>query len=160
MVAVLSFKMICYTATDSVTKKVYVLGSGCSPPRKPINRPGWWKGEFVFRCRHLGEAGGHLSEGQLLPPTLATRGARALTDGRRGHVQEQTVGSASQLQIGQRWSDQGHLVVLGTVHLRFQGPRVPISLRPVLRIVAACVMDMVWSPCSQLLPPVVLVSRR
>ena len=28
------------------------------------------------------------------------------------------------------------LVVLGTVNLQFQGPFVPISLRPVLRIVA------------------------
>ena len=147
MVAILSFEMICFTATDNVTEKVYVLGSGCSPPRKPINRPGWWKGEFVFRCRHLGEGGGRLSEGQLLPPTLATSGARALTDGRKGHVWEQTVGSASQLQIGQRWSDQGHLV-LGTVPLWFQGPRVPISLRPVLRIVAVYVMGTVWSPCS------------
>ena len=148
MVAILSFEMICFTATDHVTEKVYVLGSGCSTPRKPINRPGWWKGEFVFRCRHLGEGGGHLSEGQLLPPTLATSGARTLTDGRRGHVREQTVGPASQLQIGQRWSDQGHLVVLGTVPLRFRSPRVPISLRPVLRIVAACVTGTFWSSCS------------
>ena len=28
------------------------------------------------------------------------------------------------------------LVVLGTVNLQFQGPFVPISLRPILRIVA------------------------
>ena len=89
--------MICHTATNNVTEKVYVLGSGCSPPRKPINRPGWWKGKFVFRGRHPGEEGGHLSKGQLLPPTLATSGARALTGGRRGHLQKQMVGSASHL---------------------------------------------------------------
>lgn len=121
MVAVLSFKTICYTATDSVTKKVYVLGSGCSPQ---ANKQARLVERRVFRCRHLGE-GGHLSEGQLTPAHSGNQRARALTDGRRGHVQEQTVGSASQLQIGQRWSDQGHLVVLGTVHLRFQGRGFP-----------------------------------
>ena len=40
------------------------------------------------------------------------------------------------------------LVVLGTVNLQFQGRFVPISLRPVLRIVAAYVMAIVWSSCS------------
>ena len=37
------------------------------------------------------------------------------------------------------------LIVLGTVNLQFQGPFVPISLRPVLRIVAPYVMGIVWS---------------
>ena len=32
------------------------------------------------------------------------------------------------------------LVVLGTVNLQFQGPFVPVSLRPVLGIVAAHVL--------------------
>ena len=36
------------------------------------------------------------------------------------------------------------LVVLGTVNLQFQGHFVPISLRPVLGIVAAYVMATVW----------------
>ena len=37
------------------------------------------------------------------------------------------------------------LVILGTVNLQFQGLFVPISLRPVLRIVAAHVLGSVWS---------------
>ena len=40
------------------------------------------------------------------------------------------------------------LIVLGTVNLQFQGPFVRISLRPVLRIVAASVVGTVWSSCS------------
>ena len=40
------------------------------------------------------------------------------------------------------------LIVLGTVNLQFQGPFVLISLRPVLRIVAAYVMSTVWSSYS------------
>ena len=40
------------------------------------------------------------------------------------------------------------LIVLGTVNLQFQGRFVPISLRPVLRIVAAYVLAKVWSSCS------------
>ena len=39
-------------------------------------------------------------------------------------------------------------IVLDTVSVQFQGPFVPISLRPVLRIVAAYVRTTVWSSCS------------
>ena len=51
------------------------------------------------------------------------------------------------------WSDQHHLHVLSIVNFQFQGHFVLISLKPVLRIVAADVMPTVWSSCSQLLPP-------
>ena len=40
------------------------------------------------------------------------------------------------------------LIVLGTVSVQFQGPLVPISLRPVLRVVATHIRAMVWSSCS------------
>ena len=40
------------------------------------------------------------------------------------------------------------LIALGTVNLQFQGPFVPISLSPVLRTVAACVVGTVWLSCS------------
>ena len=40
------------------------------------------------------------------------------------------------------------LIVLGTVNLLFQGPFIPIFLWSILRIVAACVLGTVWSPCS------------
>ena len=44
------------------------------------------------------------------------------------------------------------LIVLSTVSLQFQGLLVPISVRPVLGIVAAYVMATAWSSCSSLLP--------
>ena len=40
------------------------------------------------------------------------------------------------------------LIVLSTVNLQFQGQFVPISLRSILRIVAAYVTVTVWSSCS------------
>ena len=40
------------------------------------------------------------------------------------------------------------LIVLSAVSLQFQGRFVPISLRPVLGIVAASVMATVWSSWS------------
>ena len=40
------------------------------------------------------------------------------------------------------------LVVVGTVNLQFGGPFFPISLQSVLEIVAAHVLDTVWSSCS------------
>ena len=46
------------------------------------------------------------------------------------------------------------LIVLSTVNLEFQGWFVPISLRPVLRITAACAMAWrrQWQPTPVLLP--------
>ena len=40
------------------------------------------------------------------------------------------------------------LVVLGTINLQFQGPFVPISFCPTLRIVVARVLGTVWSSCG------------
>ena len=40
------------------------------------------------------------------------------------------------------------LILLSTINLQFQGWFVPISLRPILIIVAAYVMATVWSSCS------------
>ena len=40
------------------------------------------------------------------------------------------------------------LIVLDTVSVQFQGPFVPISLKPVLRIVAGYIRATVWSSCS------------
>lgn len=40
------------------------------------------------------------------------------------------------------------LVVSGAVNLQFRGPFLPVSLRPILRTVAAYVMATDWSPCS------------
>ena len=40
------------------------------------------------------------------------------------------------------------LVVLGPVHLQSQGQFVPVSLRSILRMVAALVLATVWASCS------------
>ena len=43
------------------------------------------------------------------------------------------------------------MIVLGTVNLEFQGQFIPISLRPILRMVEVYVTAVVWSPCNYLL---------
>ena len=67
-----------------------------------------------------------------------------------GYVQNSTVRSDNHLEIN--WSCGGLisviLIVLSTVNLQCQGRFVPISLKPVLRIVAFNVMATVWSSCS------------
>ena len=83
------------------------------------------------------------------PPPLATSGARAFID-RRRRLHAETAQSALtvifRLVIGGLTSVI--LIVLGTVNLQFQGPFVPISLWPVLRIVTTHVLGTVWSSCS------------
>ena len=64
-------------------------------------------------------------------------------------MQKQHVTSDSHLQTGHQWSDQSHLFFfLGTVSLQLQGWCTPISLRPVLGVVAVHVMATVWSSCN------------
>ena len=72
---------------------------------------------------------------------LATSGAKAFIDRRRARCRNSTINSDSNLQIDYQWSDQRHLGCFRTVNLQFQGPFVPISLRPVLRVVEAYVID-------------------
>jgi len=62
------------------------------------------------------------------------------------YVEKSTVTSNSHLQIGGLTSII--LIVLGTVNLQFQGPFIPICLRPILGIVAAYVIAAVRSLCS------------
>ena len=92
--------------------------------------------------------GRHLSKGSP-PPPPDNRGARAFIGGGKGlHVE--TVQSALtailKSVIGGLTSIL--LIVLSTVNLQFKGQFVPISLRPVLGIVAAYVMATVCSSCS------------
>ena len=60
---------------------------------------------------------------------------------------EGATGRDSTDETAHRLFDQRHLDS-SIVNLQFQGPLVPISLRPVLRIVAAYVVGTVWSLCS------------
>ena len=53
----------------------------------------------------------------------------------------------SHLETGHRWSDQHHLDC-SKYSLQFHGWFVPVSLRPVLEIVAVYVTDTVCSSCT------------
>ena len=63
-------------------------------------------------------------------------------------MQESTVSSNSHLEVVIGGLTSVILIALSTVNFQFQGLFVSISLRPVLGIVAACVMATVWSPYS------------
>ena len=83
------------------------------------------------------------------PPAPDNQGARAFIDRGRG-LHAETIQSALpvilKLVIGGLISVI--LIVLGTVNLQFEVRFVSISLRPILRIAAACVMATAWSSCS------------
>ena len=104
---------------------------------------------LYFRCQQL------VGRVDLCPRAdsthflLATSGARAFIDRKMGI----DVGTAqSTLTVIFKLIISGLtsviLIVLGTVNLQFQGPFVPISLRPVLRVVPAHVWGTVWSSGS------------
>ena len=112
--------------------------------QKPMKRQAWWNGKFALFQRPAAGMG----EGQL-PPT-DNQWARAFIDGGR-ELRVETAQSALavilKLVIGGLTSII--LTVLSTVNLQFQGRFVPISLRPILRIVAASVMaPTAWASCS------------
>ena len=75
-------------------------------------------------------------------PTLPTdnQWARAFIDRRRELHAETGVSSDSHLETGHQWSTSTVLVVLGTVNLQVQALLISVSLRPILKIVAAYVM--------------------
>ena len=104
-----------------------------------MNRPVWWKGKFALfqmpQVRVWREGGRHLSKGRLPPPTNATSGARAFID-RVGAGELHAETAQSSLTVIFKPVISIILVVLGPVHLQFQGPVVPISLGPILRILA------------------------
>ena len=109
---------------------------------------------FISDATSEGLEGGWQTSVQRLTPTpqpTATSGARAFID-RVGVGELHAETAQSSLTVIFKLVISGLtsiiLVVLGTVDLQFQGPLVPISLRPVLRIVAAYVVGTVWSLCS------------
>ena len=114
--------------------------------QKPINMPGWWRDKFVF-ISDAGNWGGRRVVDAQRPtpgsPTGETSGAGAFTDRRRG-LPAETAQSALpviwELVVG--GLTYIIMVVLGTVN-QFQSPFIPISLRPVLGIVAAHVLGTV-----------------
>ena len=62
-------------------------------------------------------------------------------------MQNSTAGSDSHLEVGHTVISIT-LIALSAVHLQFQGSFVPISVRPVLKIVASYVMATIWSSRS------------
>ena len=126
--------------------------------QKPINSQVGGKERLIyFRCWQLVGGGWQTSVQRLTPltlpphqpPALASSEVRAFTDRRRGLYAET---AQSALTVIFRLVVSGLtgiiLVVLGTVNLQFEGRFVSITLRRILRIVAAQVLGTVWSSCS------------
>ena len=118
-----------------------VTKSGVQPltTQKTIKRPGWWKGKFALfwmLASRRGRADTCQKANSLPHPRQS--GARAFIDRGRGLHAEMVPSALTvilKLVIGGLTSII--LIVLSTVNLQFQGQFVPISLRPVLGIVAA-----------------------
>lgn len=105
----------------------------------------WRKGKFALCCGPAnGGAGGLLLKGQLPPWTTRDQSFSRQREG----LHAETAQSAGR-DHDVRWTRRGLtgviLMVLSPVCLQSQGQCVPISLRPVLRMVAADVVATVWS---------------
>ena len=123
--------------------------SGCSLLKSAIQRPGWWKGKFVLFWMPAALVGRADSFQKLTPPPPTdSQGARAFTgEGRRLHAETAQSALTIILKLVIGGLTSVILIVSSTVSLQFLGWFVPISLRPVLGIVAAYVMATVWSSC-------------
>ena len=123
------------------------VGSSCLPLKR--NRETrWWEGKFVLLWM-LAIGGGMWTPVQRLTPYPDNQCLRASVD-REREFQSETAQSALtvilKLIIGGLTSVISY--VLSTNNLQSHGRFVPVSLRPVLRILAAYVMATVWSSCS------------
>ena len=99
---------------------------------------------LYLRRWQLGREAKHLFKGRLPTPPLATSGARAVVDRRRGlHVETAQSTLTVIFKVVIDGLTRVILVVLSTVTLQFQD-----SLRPVLRIVATYVVGGVRSSCG------------
>ena len=130
-------------------QKTICVWSSCSLLKsQQTGQVGGKESLLYFRCRNWEERMADIC------PKADKHGVRALTD-RVGEGALHAGTAQSSLTVIFRLVMSGLtsiiLNVLGTVNLQFQGPFVPISLRSVLRIVAARVLGAVRSPCSSLL---------
>ena len=121
--------------------------------QKPVNRPDWWKGKFVlFQMPATAGECRHLFRGWLpppyspQPPTTGIQWGKIFYRQKEAETAQSALPAIFKLVIGGLTSII--LVVLGTVNLQFQGPFVPIPLRPVLGIMVAHVVGTVWLSCS------------
>ena len=98
---------------------------------------------FNFSADNRGK-GGRVSIGRLL--STDSQGARTFIDWGRGlHVETAQSLLTVLLKLVIGWLIRFILIVWDAVNLQFQGQFVSISLRPVLRVVAAYVLAIVWS---------------
>ena len=122
--------------------------------QKPIKMQGWWKGKLALfwrratwgRMDSCPEAESHpaLPHWHSVGQNFYSRRRRCIGREKRLHVE--TAPSSY------NWSCSGLisviLIVSKAVSFQFQGQFIPVSLRPVLRIVAAYVMATFWSSGS------------
>ena len=104
---------------------------------------------LYFRCWQLrGRVADICPKADSPLPVLGTSGTRGFIDRRWGVLHVERAQSSLTVIFKLVISSLASiiLVVLCTVNLQFQGWFVPISLRPVLRIMAAHVT--VWSSCN------------
>ena len=109
----------------------------------------WWNVCFILDAGN-GWGWGH-DEGDTYKARLTTtwQSGRKSFSRQRGPHAETAVSSDSHLEIGHVvvWPASSWLL-LNTIILQFQGQFISISLRQILRIVAAYVMATVWLFCS------------
>ena len=134
---------------------------GSLTAQKPLDRPGWWKGESAVIQMPATGGGGQMSIQGPSPLPQATSGARAFRNrsgrarggGRELHAEtaQSALTAIVQLVIGGLSS--GILVVLSTVNLSAQGPSASIAFATSSRNSGGSCTCIAWSSCGQLLPP-------
>ena len=113
--------------------------------RKPIHRPGWWKGNFAL-FQILATVGWWAICPKANPPSQlpTSKGPRAFIGRSGGQLPAETAHLLTSLTVIFRLVLTSiTLAVLGTVTLQFQGPFVPVSLQPNLGTAAAHVLGIV-----------------
>lgn len=98
----------------------------------------------------VGIPGSPVGGGQLMSPgPLPPRAVfgKSFCSWKGAMCRNSTVRADSRGKIGHAGSDQRHLDAFQHNSSSAQGQVVPIPLRPVLGIVAACVMAAVWATC-------------
>ena len=119
------------------------------PTQKPINRPDGWKGKFISDVSNWAGGGWWTSIQRPTPSPRAPPWARGFR-ARWRELHAETAWSALTVicKVVIDGVTSVILLFLRTVHLYFQGPCVPVSLRPTLRTAATYVMGTGWSPWS------------
>ena len=136
----LTFCNIPLSQSESVREKG-MCGVRLLYAQKRINRPGWWEGKFaLFQTLAAGKGGQTSGQRQTPHPSTGNQWGKSFCRQERATCRNSSVSPDSHLQLVIDGLTRVILVVLSTVTLQFQDSFVPISLRPVLRTVATCVL--------------------